>query len=92
MKQTLRNLFAPLLKPLEAGDEPYHYKPLSRKILLFFGVVFCGLGVLVLYLMPADPDPGYYLPVIVFLAAGSYGLVVGLLGNDRAVAKIWGNK
>lgn len=92
MKQALRALFAPLLNPLESGGEPYHYRPLSRQILLFFGVVFCGLGALVLYLMPADADPGYYLPVVVFIGAGSYGLVVGLLGNDRAVAKIWGNK
>ena len=92
MKNALRALFSPLLKPLEAGDEPYHYKSLSRKILLFFGVIFCGLGALVCYLIPAGADVVYYLPVVVFIVAGSYGLIVGLLGNDRAVAKIWGNK
>ncbi|HEY7885592.1 MAG TPA: hypothetical protein VIC08_11680 [Cellvibrionaceae bacterium] len=92
MKNALRALFSPLLKPLEAGDDPYHYKSLSRKILLFFGVVFCGLGTLVLYLIPPGADVAYYLPVVVFIVAGSYGLIVGLLGTDRAVAKIWGNK
>ena len=92
MKNALRALFSPLLTPLEAGDEPYHYKSLSRKILLFFGVTFCGLGAQELYLIPDRADPGYYPPGVVFSLAGSYGLIVGLLGNDRAVAKIWGNK
>jgi hypothetical protein len=92
VKTALRKIFAPLLKGLESGTDPYHYKPLSRKILLFFGVTFVGLGALAAYLIPADADPGYYFPVIVFILAGGYGLLVGLLGEDRAVAKIWGNK
>lgn len=92
MKALLRNVCAPLLKGLESGTEPYHYKPLSRKILLFFGVTFVGLGVLAAWLMPTDAEIGYYFPVIVFILAGGYGLLVGLLGEDRAVAKIWGNK
>lgn len=92
MKKLLRTLFRPILAPLEAGDKPYHYKPLSRKILLFFGAVFTFLGLLAAWLIPADADPGYYFPVIVFTLAGLYGLIVGALGTDRAVARIWGNK
>lgn len=92
MKQTLRKVFNPILAPLEAGDEPYHYKPLSRKILLFLGMVFTFLGLLAAWLIPADADPGYYFPAIVFTLAGLYGLIVGALGEDRAVARIWGNK
>ena len=37
-------------------------------------------------------EPGYLLPVLLFGGAGSIGLVVGCLGTDRAVAKIWGSK
>lgn len=92
MKTALRHLCRPLLAPLEAGNEPYHYKPLSRKVLLFFGAVFTFLGLLAAWLIPADADPGYYFPVVVFTLAGLYGLIVGALGEDRAVAKIWGNK
>lgn len=92
MKTTLRKLFKPLLAPLEASSEPYHYKPLSRKILLFFGAAFTFLGLLAAWLIPEGSDPGYYFPVVVFTLAGLYGLIVGALGEDRAVARIWGNK
>lgn len=92
VKARLRKIFSPLLKGLERGTEPYHYKPLSRKILLFFGATFIGLGVLAAWLIPTGAELGYYFPVVVFILAGGYGLLVGLLGEDRAVAKIWGNK
>lgn len=92
MKDALRKLCWPLLKKLEAGSEPYHYKPLSRKILLFFGAIFSALGIGVALLIPPEADLGYYIPVVVFIGAGGYGLIVAALGSDRAVAKIWGNK
>lgn len=92
MKNLFRTLFSPLLKLLEAGGEDYHYKPINRTVLLIFGVIFCSLGSFLLTIIPADSDVGYYLPVVVFITAGATGLIVGLLGNDRAVAKIWGNK
>ncbi|MDO6746393.1 hypothetical protein [Gilvimarinus sp. 1_MG-2023] len=92
MKTSLRKVFKPLLAPLEAGTEPYHYKPLSRKVLFFFGAVFTFLGLLAAWLIPEGADLGYYFPVLVFTLAGLYGLIVGALGEDRAVARIWGNK
>ena len=92
MKHLLRTIFSPILMVFERGDEPYAYKPLNRKILIAIGVLFSFLGTAVVYLSPADVDPGYFLPVGVFGAAGIVCLVVGLLGSDRAVAKIWGNR
>ena len=92
MKNLLRKLFSPILNPLERGDEPYHYKPLSRKVLLFIGVVFGFLAGLVLYLRPEDGDLGHLIPVVVFGLVSLLGLIVGLLGSDRAVARIWGNR
>lgn len=92
MKASLRALFSPLLNPLERGDEPYVYKPLNRKILLAVSLLFSLMCAALLYLMPADADKGYLVPVVVFGLVALVGFIVGLLGNDRAVAKIWGNR
>ncbi len=92
MKTTLRKLFSPILNIFESENEPYEYKPLNRKILIFISSVFFFLMALVVYLIPKGADPGYYIPVVVFGSLSTVGLVVGLLGTDRAVAKIWNNR
>ena len=92
MKQVLRKIFSPILNYFEKGEEPFHYKSINRKILIFISIVFLGLAMLVLYLMPVDADFGYLLPVVVFSTIAIVGLVVGILGTDRAVSKIWGNR
>lgn len=92
MKQLLRKLFSPLLSPFEKDDGPYHYKPMNRKILLFFAFIFIGLASLVVYVVPEGSEMSYLIPVIVFGGIGFIALIVALLGNERAVAKIWGNK
>jgi len=90
VKKLLRRLFAPILNILEAGDEPYLYKPSHRNVLLIIGALFTGLASLVLFLAQGE-DPGYLIPVIVFGSVGLLSLLVGLLGSDRAVARIWGS-
>ena len=92
MKTLLRKLFSPILNIFEKGDEAYVYKSLNRKILLVIGVLFFGLASAVAYLAFDNGDPGFALPVLVFAAISLVTLVVGLLGNERAVAKIWGNR
>jgi len=92
MKHVLRNIFSPILNIFERGDEEYNSKPHSRKILLVISILFCSLASVVFFLIPADADLGYYLPVIIFGALAIVGFIVGLLGNDRAVAKIWGGR
>jgi hypothetical protein len=92
MKKLLRNLFRFVLQPLESGDAPYSYKPLNRKILLAVGVLFCVLGVVASWFAIGHGGLGYALPIVVFFGAGILCLVVGLLGTDRAVARIWGNR
>jgi hypothetical protein len=95
MKSILRSLFSPILKFFEGGDQPYAYKPSHRVILLVMSSMFIGLAALVAGMIvgftEAD-EPGYLLPVLLFGGAGIVGLVVGSLGTDRAVAKIWGSK
>lgn len=91
LKQILRSLFSPLLGLFEAGDEPYEYKPSYRKILLVFAMLFGGLGAFVLWLaLSAETlQLGYFLPVLVFGGIGLLSLLVGLLGTDRAVSRLW---
>lgn len=91
MKELLRTLCLPMLRIFESSDEPYAYKPSHRRILVFLGSLFSGLAILVLSLS-AGEDPGYLFPVLVFSTGGVICLMVGLLGTDRAVAKIWGSR
>ena len=92
MKKLFRTIFSPILNVFERGDELYAYKPLNRKILIVIGILFSGLASLVVYLSKGDEDVGYLLPVFVFSAIALVTLVVGFLGSERAVAKIWGNR
>tara|TARA_R110002111_G_scaffold149064_2_gene216106 strand:+ start:286 stop:564 length:279 start_codon:yes stop_codon:yes gene_type:complete len=92
MKNILRSLFSPILNRVENGNEPYNYKPLNRKILIFMGLVFAGLAIMVCQFVPEGVGAAFLIPVIVFGAVALVTLVVGCLGNDRAVSKIWGNK
>ncbi|KJS04653.1 MAG: hypothetical protein VR73_14165 [Gammaproteobacteria bacterium BRH_c0] len=92
MKTMLRALFRPILQPFEKGSEPYAYKPLNRKLLIVMGVLFSGLALAVFFVARGGEGLGFLLPVIVFGVVGTVCFVVGGLGNERAVSKIWGNK
>ncbi|MGB3623164.1 hypothetical protein FT643_04850 [Ketobacter sp. MCCC 1A13808] len=91
MKQPLRKLFSPILKAFESGSDEYVYQPSHRKILIFLSALFFGLASLVLVINRGG-DVGYLFPAVVFGLVSFVGLTVGLLGNDRAVAKIWGSR
>jgi len=54
-------------------------------------LLFLGLAALTFYLMPPG-DYSYSFPVLVFGGTGLLGIIIGTLGTDRAVAKIWGSK
>ncbi len=91
MKQFFRNVCSPILKPLESGTEPFHYQASHRTILLVVSGLFSFLATLVVVLMPGT-DAGHWIPVVVFGAVAALGFIVGLLGSDQAVAKIWGSR
>lgn len=55
------------------------------------GCLFSGLATLVFWFAQGE-DPGYLLPVFIFGGGGLLSLLIGLVGNDRAVAKIWGSR
>lgn len=92
MKTTLRKLFWFILQNFEKGEEPFNYKPVNRKILLAVGILFTFLSGISLYFGYGKGDFGYLIPVVVFFVIGFVSFIIGFLGSDRAVAKIWGNR
>jgi hypothetical protein len=91
MKQIIRTLFAPLLKVFESGAGEFSYKQSHRIILLVMGGLFSALAVFVFFAAQGQ-DLGYFLPVLIFGGVGIVSLVIGFVGTDRAVAKIWGSR
>lgn len=89
MKSLLRQLFSPVLSIFESGNDAYSYQKSHRTILIVMGVLFSGLASLV-FVLGQGEDIGYLIPVVVFGGAGLLSLLIGFLGNERAVAKIWG--
>ena len=91
MKQILRTIFSPILNIFESGTGPFVYKSSHRTILIFMGGLFSGMAMLVLWFAQGE-DPGYFLPVLIFGGGGLICLLIGLIGTERAVAKIWGSR
>ena len=92
MKDKLIKLFWPLLANFEKGEGEYVYKPLNRKILIALGVLFLALTSGIAWVVVSTQNWGALLPVIIFGVVGFVCIVVGSLGSDKAVAKIWGTK
>jgi len=94
MKNALKNVFGFILNPLEKGDEEFQHNKLGRKILLVIGFLFSLLsgGIATIVLNLDNTDPTYLFPSVIFGGAAFYCFVVGFLGSDRAVAKVWGTR
>lgn len=92
MKTWFRQVLWFVLQPFERGDKPYTYKPMNRQILIVVGILFGVLTAVSIYFATLAAGLGYLIPVAVFSVVSLVCLIVGLLGSDRAVAKIWGNR
>lgn len=92
MKQTLRTLFLPVLDRLEAGEGEYAYRPSQRTILMAVGALFILVAAGAVFASILSRGLGGVFPAIVFFALGLVAEVVAFLGNDRAVAKVWGGR
>ncbi|MEL0637322.1 MULTISPECIES: hypothetical protein [Marinomonas] len=92
MKALLKKLCSPLLVSFEKGEGEYVYKDSHRKILIIMGLLFLAISLASLFLAIKFTEAGGIIPIVVFLGVGLVCEIVGFLGSDRAVSKIWKNK
>ena len=92
MKKHLRRLFSPILNIFEKGDDNYSYKAQNRIVLIVMGALFWLLCAAVVFSSKYLEGYGYLFPAMVFFLVGFVGLLVGTLGSDKAVARIWFNR
>lgn len=92
MKAHLKKIFSPILNIFEKGDGEFNYKGSYRTVLIAVGALFLLLSLISLVAAFFTAQIGALLPFIVFFIAGSVCEIVGFLGSDRAVSKIWGNR
>lgn len=92
MKVLMRKVFSPILNLFETGVEPTNYKPSHRLVLNVVGLLFLVLSGSTGYAASLNNDLGFYIPVVIFFGLGFVTLIVGTLGTNSAVAKMWGAK
>ncbi|WP_420426770.1 hypothetical protein [Algiphilus sp.] len=92
MKAQFRQIFAPVLRPLEEGNGDFRYQPMHRTILLVVAGLFLLLSAVSAYFSLSAGLTAGLLATVVFLTLSATCTVVGLLGTDRAVARLWGNR
>lgn len=92
MKDTLIKLFWPILRVFEEGDGSYESRPMHRTILFVMGALFLSLSAISLYFSMAIGEVAGAVPVLAFLCIGGLCLIVGFLGSDRAVGRLWGRR
>lgn len=89
MKNIMRKIFSPILNYFESGDGEFVYKSSQRKILIAVGLLFLLVSSFAFAISVAASQMGGIFAILIFFLAGAVCEIVGLLGSDRAVAKIW---
>ncbi|PXX90351.1 hypothetical protein DIT71_12725 [Marinobacter vulgaris] len=92
MKDVLRKVFWPVLVFFEKGGNAEGYRPSHRKILLVVGFLFLVLSGVSLFFSVFAQTFSAILPIVLFFVISLVCFVVGLLGSDSAVARIWGSR
>jgi hypothetical protein len=92
MKKALRKIFWPVLSWFEKGEDSAGYRASHRRILLAVGFLFLILLGVSSYFGVVAQEAGALIPVAVFFCISAVCMIVGGLGSDRAVARIWGIK
>lgn len=92
MKSFLRKLFSPILSYYESGNKQYSYKASHRTILMVFGVLCLFLSFVSGYISYTFGEIVGAIPCLVFFSIGAVCEIIGTLGTDKAVARVWGNK
>ncbi|MAA75761.1 MAG: hypothetical protein CMN28_13765 [Salinisphaeraceae bacterium] len=92
MKTQLRRFFAPVLNLFESDDTTLVYRKSHRAILLAVSALFLFLAIASLVAAGYSAGLDAFIPFLVFFAVGVVSGLVGLLGSDQAVARIWGSR
>ncbi len=92
MKSQLKNIFSPILNIFEKNNNEFVYRSLNRKIVLFISSVFFLLAFALPVFLPQLIEMGFWFVMLVFGSLSLIGLIVGLLGSDKAVAKLLGSR
>lgn len=90
MRAVLKKLFWPILKHFETDEVPANYKKSHRVALIILGALFLLLASAVAAF--SSGDLGSLIPVVVFGSLGSVAFLIGTLGSNGAVSRIWGTK
>ena len=89
VKTFVRKVFGPILRPFASGTDEYNYRASYRKILLGVGSLFLILSAATLAMSLHSGLYGGLIPAVFFGVSALVCVVVGLLGEDKAVARIW---
>ena len=92
MNALFKKIFSPVLNIFEKNNDEFLYRSLNRKIVLFISSVFFLLAFALPIFMPQLFKMGYWFVMLVFGSLSLVGLIVGLLGSDKAVAKLLGSR
>lgn len=92
MKTVFRKLCSPILGVFESGEGEYVYKSSHRRILIVLGGICLVISIISLIATIQTSEFGGILPILVFFITGLVCEIVGLLGTERAVARIWSRK
>lgn len=92
MRQLFTTIFWPILAPFEKGGDSAGYRPSHRKVLFGMGFLFLVLAGVSAFVALKAGEPGGLVPLGVFFAVGAVCWIVGSLGSNAAVARIWGKR
>lgn len=89
MKETIRKLCSPMLVLFDSSEGEYDYKPSHRTILIVLGLLCFLIASISLVVTVMTGELAGIIPIALFGITGVVCEIVGWLGSDRAVARIW---
>ncbi|WP_417528591.1 hypothetical protein [Marinomonas shanghaiensis] len=89
MKKMLTKLCSPILGMFESEEGEYDYKPSHRTILIVLGGLCLVIASVSLIMTLKTGEAAGFIPIMLFFLTGLVCEVVGWLGSDRAVARMW---
>jgi hypothetical protein len=92
MRSTLTKIFWPILKFFETEVVPENYKKSHRVALNVLGALFMFLSLVSAWAAFSVVGLSSLIPIVVFFSVGLVAVLVGSLGSNGAVSKIWGTK